>query len=116
MVNYKRLGDVFGALADPTRRRMIERLARRPMTIGEMSEGFSISQPGISKHVKVLERAGLLKREIVGREHRCRIAPQAMEAASSWLDHQRHFWTGTLDRLDTYFTQASKPKRKTNHD
>ena len=70
MVNSGRLDGLFAALADPTRRRMIERLARAPMSVGEMAAGFTISQPGISKHVKVLERAGLLKRDVVGRVHR----------------------------------------------
>jgi DNA-binding transcriptional ArsR family regulator len=106
------LDAVFGALADPTRRRMVERLARRPMSVGEMSQGFAISQPGISKHVKVLEEAGLLKREIVGRVHRCRLEPKAVEAASTWIDEQRRFWSATLDRLEAYFTRTSKSKPK----
>lgn len=112
MVNYRRLDAVFSALADPTRRRMLERLARRSMSVGEMSEGLAISQPGISKHVKVLEQAGLLKREIVGRVHRCRLEPKVMEAASAWIDEQRRFWSGTLDRLDAYFARTSSTKNK----
>ncbi len=112
MVNYRRLDAIFGALADPTRRLMIERLARRSMSVGEMSEGLAISQPGISKHVKVLERAGLLKREIVGRVHRCKLDPKVMEAASTWLEDQRRFWSGTLDRLDAYLARTSKSKTK----
>ena len=112
MVNYERLDAVFAALADPTRRRMIERLSRRPMSVGEMSEGFAISQPGISKHVKVLEEAGWLKREIVGRVHRCKLEPKAIEAASGWLDEQRRFWNAAFDRLDAYLTKSSKPKAK----
>jgi DNA-binding transcriptional ArsR family regulator len=107
-----RLDGVFAALSDPTRRRMIERLARGPMTVGEMAAGFAISQPGISKHVKVLERAGLLKRDIVGREHYCRLEPKSIEAASSWIDAQRRFWTSTLDRLEAYLASVSKPKKK----
>lgn len=106
------LDAVFGALADPTRRRMVERLARHPMSVGEMSQGFAISQPGISKHVKVLEEAGLLKREIVGRVHRCRLEPKAVEAASIWIDEQRRFWIRALDRLEAYFSRTSKSKPK----
>jgi DNA-binding transcriptional ArsR family regulator len=102
MVNSSQLDAVFAALSDPTRRRMIERLARRPMTVGQIAEGFSISQPGISKHVRVLEEAGLLAREIVGREHRCSVETKPMEAASAWLDAQRRFWNATLDRLEVY--------------
>jgi DNA-binding transcriptional ArsR family regulator len=112
MVNYERLDAVFAALADPTRRRMVERLARRPMSVGEMSEGFAISQPGISKHVKVLEQAGLLKREVIGRVHRCKLEPKAIEAASTWIDDQRRFWNGALDRLDAYLARTSKTKAK----
>ncbi|HEY6327436.1 MAG TPA: metalloregulator ArsR/SmtB family transcription factor [Candidatus Cybelea sp.] len=112
MVNYRRLDAVFAALADPTRRRMIERLARRSMSVGEMSEGLAMSQPGVSKHVKVLERAGLLKREIVGRVHRCKLEPKVMEAASTWLDDQRRFWSGALERLDVYLARTPKSKAK----
>ena len=112
MVNYERLDAVFAALADPTRRRMVERLARRPMSVGEMSQGFAISQPGISKHVRVLEEAGLLKREIVGRVHRCKLEPKTIEAASSWIDEQRRFWNAAFERLDAYLARTSKPKSK----
>ena len=91
---------------------MLERLAHRAMSVGEISEGFTISQPGISKHVRVLEEAGLLKREVVGRVHRCTIDPKAMEAASTWLVQQRRFWDATLDRLDTYLRTSPKTRRK----
>jgi DNA-binding transcriptional ArsR family regulator len=111
MVNSSGLDRVFAALADPTRRHMVERLARGPMSVGEMAKGAGISQPGISKHVKVLERAGLIRRDVVGRVHCCRVEPRAMEAISDWLGEQRQFWNATLDRLDTYLS-ASNPKRK----
>ncbi len=107
-----RLDGVFAALSDPTRRKMVERLAHGPMTVGEVSAGFALSQPGISKHIKVLERAGLLKREIVGREHHCKLEKKAIEAVSSWTDHQRRFWTGTLDRLETYLASPPSTKKK----
>jgi DNA-binding transcriptional ArsR family regulator len=107
-----RLDEVFGALSDATRRKMIERLARGPMTVGEMSLGFSLSQPGISKHVKVLERAGLLKRDIVGRAHYCRLTPKSIEAASSWIDAQRRFWSGTVDQLEAYLASTPNTKSK----
>ncbi|MBV8530699.1 MAG: winged helix-turn-helix transcriptional regulator [Candidatus Eremiobacteraeota bacterium] len=112
MVNNQRLDAVFSALADPIRRRMVERLARRPLTVGELAHGFPISQPGISKHVKVLEEAGLLRRDIVGREHHCEIEPKAMEAVSEWLDQQRRFWNATLDRLETYLSSPSASRRR----
>jgi DNA-binding transcriptional ArsR family regulator len=112
MVNVGGLDAVFGALSDPTRRRIVERLARQPMTVGEIAAGFTISQPGISKHVRILEEAGLLKREIDGRVHRCRLDPDAMAAASSWIDKQREFWNSTFDRLDALLARTSKRKKK----
>jgi DNA-binding transcriptional ArsR family regulator len=112
MVNSSGLDAVFGALADPTRRRIIERLARRPMSVGEIAAGFSISQPGISKHVRVLEQAGLLKRDVLGRVHYCRLEPHAIAAASSWLEKQRAFWSATLDRLGDHLTHTPERKRR----
>jgi len=106
------LDAVFSALADPTRRRIVERLARGPMTVGELGAGFSISQPGISKHVRVLEECGLLKRDVVGREHRCRLAPKAIRNASSWMEKQYVFWSATLDRLGDVLDEPSKRKKK----
>lgn len=113
MVN--RPGDldaVFSALSDPTRRRIVERLARRSLTVGEIASGFAISQPAISKHVRVLEESGLLKREIEGRVHRCSLSPDAMQVASSWLERQRKYWNSALDRLDAYLTKTSERKKR----
>lgn len=112
MVNNE-LDAVFGALADPTRRRIIERLARRPMTVGEIAAEFPISQPAISKHVRVLERSGLLAREIDGRVHRCALSPEAMATAATWLEKQRAYWNNALDRLDALLERPSiKGKKK----
>lgn len=110
MVNS--LDAVFGALADPTRRRIVERLARRPLTVGEIAADFSISQPAISKHLRVLEEAGLMKRDIVGRTHHCRLEPKTMQAASGWLESQQRFWNAAFERLDTYLARKSERKRK----
>lgn len=112
MVNNQSLDAVFGALSDPTRRKIVEQLARRPLTVGEIAAKFSISQPGISKHVRVLEDSGLLRREIDGRFHRCTLTPEAMSAAAEWLEKQRAFWTATLDRLDEYLQETPKRKRQ----
>lgn len=108
MVNTQPLDQIFGALADPTRRRIIERLSRQPLTIGEISAEFTISQPAISKHVRVLEESGLLQREIIGRVHRCTLAPGAMDSAAKWIDRQRAYWNATLDRLDDLLSKKSK--------
>ena len=103
MVNYSsRLDSVFFALADPTRRRILEKLARKPLTVGEIAAGFPISQPAISKHVKVLEEARLLSRAIKGRVHYCKIVPKTMRDAETWLDRQQRYWNAALDNLSTY--------------
>ena len=113
MVNYSpRLDAVFSALADPTRRRMVERLARGELTIGALASEFPISQPAISKHIKVLEASGLIAREIRGREHHCRLEPATMRAAASWLDTQQRYWNAALDRLDEYLSRTSPRKKK----
>jgi DNA-binding transcriptional ArsR family regulator len=109
--NIVALDRIFGALADPTRRRIVERLSRRSLTIGEIAAEFDISQPAISKHVRVLEDSGLLARRIVGRVHYCALSPVAMESASKWLDKQRAYWTASLDRLDDVLAKSAN-KRK----
>ena len=110
MVNSSNLDGVFSALADPTRRRIVERLARGPLTVGEIASGFSISQPAISRHVRVLEESGLLDRQVLGRVHRCTLSPKVMGAASAWIDKQRAFWNATLDRLGDLLEES--PQRK----
>ncbi|HTX59413.1 MAG TPA: metalloregulator ArsR/SmtB family transcription factor [Verrucomicrobiae bacterium] len=100
-----RLDEVFGALADPTRRRMVERLARGRRSIGDVAEGLPISQPAVSKHVKVLERSGLIRRSIDGRVHYLELAPDAMRSASAWLERQRKYWQQALDRLDVILSE-----------
>jgi len=113
MVNSTvQLDAVFSALADPTRRRIVERLARGPLTVGEIAAGFEISQPAISRHVRVLEESGLLSRRISGRIHQCTLAPAAMSSASAWIDKQNRYWTGVLDRLGDVLTAPSKRKKK----
>ncbi|HEY0394426.1 MAG TPA: metalloregulator ArsR/SmtB family transcription factor [Candidatus Elarobacter sp.] len=113
MVNSSRLDGVFSALADPTRRRIVERLARGPMTVGEIASGFSISQPAISRHVRVLEESGLLDRHVSGRVHRCTLSPRVMDAASAWIDKQRAFWSATLDRLGDLLEESAPRKKAT---
>ena len=109
--NITTLDRVFGALADPTRRRIVERLSRRELTVGEIAAEFQISQPAISKHVRVLEDSGLLQRRIEGRVHYCSLSPAAMESASKWLEKQRAYWNASLDRLDDLLANRTK-KRK----
>lgn len=106
------LDAVFAALGDPTRRQIVERLARGPLSVGEIASGFSISQPAISRHVRVLEESGLLERQVVGRVHRCTLSPTIMQAASGWIDKQRSFWNAALDRLDDLLAETPKRKKK----
>lgn len=94
------LDGVFGALADPTRRAMLRRLADAERTIGDLAAPFAMSLEAASKHVRVLERAGLVRRRIEGRRHVCRIEPRPLEVADSWLRVYEPFWTARLDRLE----------------
>ena len=115
MVNYnrtsKRLDRVFSALSDPTRRAIVVRLARGgTATVGELAAPFRMTLPAVTKHIKVLERAGLLSRQIEGRTHRCRLAGESMQEAASWIEHHRRFWSAQLDSLSEYF--ASRPPKR----
>ena len=106
------LDAVFSALGDPVRRQIVERLARGPLSVGQIASGFTISQPAISRHVRVLEESGLLKRQVLGRVHRCSLSPNVMQAALGWIDKQRSFWNAALDRLDDLLAETPKRKRK----
>jgi DNA-binding transcriptional ArsR family regulator len=110
------LDQVFSALADPTRRAILRALTRRPATINEIAKPFPFSLNAVSKHVMVLERAGLLRREIKGRKHYCWIEPCPLREADEWLEHYRQFWEQRMDALEVYVArkyQASK--RRTRH-
>ena len=102
------LDRVFSALADPTRRAILRALTRHPATINEIARPFPVSLNAISKHVMVLERAGLLRREIRGREHHCRIEPRPLREADSWMKYYRHFWEVRLDALAVYVDKKFK--------
>jgi DNA-binding transcriptional ArsR family regulator len=101
----ERLDLVFGALADRTRRDMLAQLARAPASITELAAPHDMSLPGVSKHVRVLERAGLIRRTIDGRVHRCTLDAAAMRAADDWMAHYRAFWEHTLDALAGYVSE-----------
>lgn len=100
-----KLDHTFSALGDPTRRAILRRLARGPATVRELSKPFHVSKPAISKHLRVLENAGLMRRQIVGREHVCRLDPKPLATASSWIEKQREIWSGLLDSLEVYLKQ-----------
>lgn len=96
------LDRVFHALADPTRRRIIGALANGPSTIGELSRPFPISLAAVSKHVKVLERARLVRRRVRGREHQCSLDPAGLDDARDWLRYHQRFWEQSLDALEEH--------------
>ncbi len=114
MVEYPDSGldYVFSALADPTRRAILRRLTTRPSTIQEIAEPFPVSLNAISKHVMVLERAGLLRREIRGREHHCWIQSRPLRDANQWLEHYRQFWEERMDGLELYVAKKAKALKK----
>jgi DNA-binding transcriptional ArsR family regulator len=101
------LDHTFSALADPTRRAILARLALGEATVGELAAPFEISLPAISRHLKVLETASLITNERMGKHRRCRINPLAMKSAADWFDFYRHFWGGSLDRLDEHLRKGS---------
>lgn len=96
------LDHIFTAIADPTRRAILAALSRRPATITEIARPFPVSLNAISKHVMVLERAGLIRREVVGREHHCSLRVKPLRDAAAWLDHYRAFWEARLDSLERH--------------
>src|ERR671939_352666 len=95
-----RLSTVFAALADPTRRAILARLASGEASVAELARPFAMSQPAISKHLKVLERAGLIARGRDAQRRPCRLVAQPLADASDWLDRYRQFWEGSFERLD----------------
>jgi DNA-binding transcriptional ArsR family regulator len=115
MVEYPETAEldrIFSALADPTRRTILQALSRRPATINEIAKPFPVSLNAISKHVMVLERAGLVRREIKGREHHCWIDPRPMRGANEWLERYRQFWELRLDALQVYVARKFKTSKK----
>ncbi|HEY1551713.1 MAG TPA: metalloregulator ArsR/SmtB family transcription factor [Kofleriaceae bacterium] len=101
-----RLDDVFGALADRTRRQMVRRLAKAPATVGELAAPFEMSLPAASKHVRVLERAGLVKRTIDGREHHCELVRKRLRDANAWIARYTAMWESTLDELAKFAAEG----------
>jgi DNA-binding transcriptional ArsR family regulator len=98
----------FSALADPTRRAILARLARGEMSVKELAKPFDISLPGISKHLKVLERAGLIARTRAAQWRPCRLKAKPLKDASEWIDHYRRFWEQSFDRLDDYLQELQR--------
>src|SRR6516162_2483703 len=106
VTNNESLDHTFGALADRTRRAILDRLARGDATVGELARPFKVSRPAISKHLRVLERAGLVRRAREGRISRCALDAVALRDAAEWVDRYRAFWTGRLDALARYIERT----------
>ena len=101
------LDGVFHALAHTTRRDMVARLAEGELTVGELAEPLEISLAAASKHIVVLERAGLVRRTVLGRRHVCRLDPQPLARADAWLQYYQRYWSEQLDALHELFTGDS---------
>jgi DNA-binding transcriptional ArsR family regulator len=108
------LDATFGALADPTRRAILSRLALGETSVMELAKPFAMSLPAVSKHLKVLERAGLIARGREAQWRPCRIEPRALKEVDDWLEHYRRFYDESFDRLDDYLKklQAKEAKAK----
>lgn len=101
-----KLDITFAALADPTRRAILTRLARGESSVGELARPFDVSLPAVSRHLRVLERAGLLSQDRQGRVRRCRLQAGPMRAAAAWIHRYRRFWPRQLDALDAFVEQG----------
>ena len=107
------LDATFSALADPTRRAILARLARGETSVMELAKPFAMSHPAVSKHLKVLERAGLIARSREAQWRPCRIEPQALKDVDDWLDRYRRFFDESFDRLDVYLKTLQAKESKT---
>jgi len=105
-----RLDAVFHALGDATRRRMLRDLSRGERTVSQLAEPFAMSLAAASKHIKALENAGLIRREVRGRTHLCRLAPGPLASAHQWLSFYERFWTDRLDVLDRLLREEDARK------
>ena len=102
------LSTTLSALADPTRRAILARLAGGEATVGELAAPFAMSLPAVSRHLKVLEAAGLIARGREAQWRPCRLAPEPLGEVAGWLESYRRFWEASLDRLDDYLTDLQK--------
>ena len=108
-----RLSTTFAALADPTRRAILARLISGQASVSELAEPFQMSLPAVSKHLKVLERAGLIIRGRAAQWRPCRLEAAPLKDAADWLEHYRRFWEESFDRLESYLSELQK-KEKTD--
>src|ERR671927_85702 len=114
MVKYsaRTLDRTFAALADPTRRRILAHLARGDRRVTDLARPHAISLPAVSKHLRVLEKAGLLRRRRYGRVHEMQLEAKPLKQAAKWVEEYRKFWEGSLDRLANYLDGTAKTNQK----
>jgi DNA-binding transcriptional ArsR family regulator len=114
MVNYspRLLSRTFAALADPARRRILEHLAHGEQCVTELARPHSMSLPAVSKHVRVLEKAGLIRRRRQGRRHRLNLKAAPMKQAAQWIEEYRRFWEQSLDRLNEYLNELQTKEKE----
>ena len=118
LLNMDSLSQTFAALADPTRRAILARLATGAATVGELAEPFDISLPAVSRHLKVLSEAGLIERQAEAQFRRCALRGEGLRGASDWIESYRRFWADEFDRLAAYLEDsapdepASRPSRE----
>lgn len=108
------LSTTFAALADPTRRAILARLALGETSVNQLAEPFEISLPAISRHLKVLEKAGLITRGREAQWRPCKLNPDQLKTAADWLDYYRKFWEASFDRLEDYLQNLKLPHHKSN--
>ena len=111
-----RLSITFSALADPTRRAILARLIGGEVSVTELAEPFAMSLPAVSKHLKVLERAGLIKRSREAQWRPCALAAGPLKDAAEWLEHYRRFWDESLDRLEDYLGELQGKEERDGHE
>src|SRR5437588_771558 len=114
MVKYssRTLDRTFAALADPTRRRILAHLARGDKRVTHLARPHEMSLPAISKHLRVLEKAGLLRRRRYGRVHEIHLEAKPLQHAAKWVEHYRKFWEGSLDRLADYLEKTERKAKE----
>jgi DNA-binding transcriptional ArsR family regulator len=110
------LSSTFAALADPTRRAILARLASGEASVTELSEPFEMSLPAVSKHLKVLERAGLIARSREAQWRPCQLKARPLKDVADWVEHYRRFWTESFDRLDKYLHELKEKEKEKKYD
>jgi DNA-binding transcriptional ArsR family regulator len=111
-----RLSATFAALADPTRRAILARLASGETSVTEIAEPFDMSLPAVTKHLKVLERAGLISRSREAQWRPCKLEAKPLQAAADWVEQYRRFWEESFDRLEDYLSELQAKEQKTDKD